>query len=169
MMRSWRRQSGIVLKMLGAWIISLRRSKRRKKKIRMGVVTLDVNNPYKKLGGGSLDQALFRKKKPQPIPVAAPPPTESESPGEETTTGLQTKTNLLANQQTGKLAKKQTNKPANSQTRNLPLSTREKKKYGTYLREDSILDIQIRAAQTRLKDHELLQEIVDAYFNNLKK
>jgi hypothetical protein len=103
MMRSWRRQSGIVLKMLGAWIISLRRSKRRKKKIRMGVVTLDVNNPYKKLGGGSLDQALFRKKKPQPIPVAAPPPTESESPGEETTTGLQTKTNLLANQQTRKL------------------------------------------------------------------
>jgi hypothetical protein len=95
------------------------------------------------------------------------------------------KTSLLANQQTSKLTKKQTSKvasqqtnkeanqqtnlPANSQTSILPLTTKEKKKYGTYLREESILDIQIHAAQSKLKDHELLQEIVDIYFKNLKK
>jgi hypothetical protein len=113
----------------------------------------------------------------------APAPADA-SPVDETATEKQTKTSLLANQQTSKLASKQTSKevnqqtsklvnqqtslPANSHTSKLPLSTKEKKKYGTYLREDSILDIQIRAAQSRLKDHELLQEIVDAYFKNPK-
>jgi hypothetical protein len=27
---------------------------------------MDVNNPYKRIGGGSLDQALFKKARPQP-------------------------------------------------------------------------------------------------------
>ena len=38
----------------------------------MGVVTLDVNNPYKRIGGGSLDQALFKKTAPPPDPVPSP-------------------------------------------------------------------------------------------------
>jgi hypothetical protein len=76
---------------------------------------------------------------------------------------------LLANQQTSKEANHQTSKPANQQTSKLALSTKDKKKYGTYLREDSILNIQITAAQSHKKDHELLQDIVDLYFDNLKK
>jgi hypothetical protein len=38
----------------------------------MGVMILDVNNPYKPIGGGSLDQALFKKPSPQqPEPVSS--------------------------------------------------------------------------------------------------
>lgn len=108
-------------------------------------------------------------------------------------TPTEEKTSLLANQQTSKLvnqqaskpAKKQNSKlpnqqtdievnqqaskPANYQTSNLPLTTKEKKKYGTYLREDSISEIQVYAVQTKRKDHEVLQEIVDYYFKNYKK
>ena len=95
------------------------------------------------------------------------------------------KTSLLANQQTSKLVKKETSKlanqltskeanqqaskPVNSQTSNQTLTTKEKKKYGTYLREDSILEIQIYAAQTQKKDHEVLQDAVDFYMKHHKK
>src|SRR4051794_31177267 len=72
------------------------------------------------------------------------------------------------NQQTSELTNQQTRELVNQQTSSSPLSTKEKKKYGTYLREDSIVDIHIRAAQDRKKDHELLQEIVDFYFKNTK-
>jgi hypothetical protein len=94
------------------------------------------------------------------------------------------KTSLLANQQTSKLVKKQTSLPANLQasketnqqtselanlqTGKQSLSTKEKKKYGTYLREDSISQIQVCAIQTKRKDHEVLQDIVDFYFAQLK-
>jgi hypothetical protein len=57
---------------------------------------------------------------------------------------------------------------ANQQTSNVALSTKEKKKYTTYLREESILDIQVSAARARKKDHELLQEIVEYYFERQK-
>ena len=40
---------------------------------------LDVNNPYKRIGGGSLDQALFKKGQPKPV-IAAPTPPTSEEP-----------------------------------------------------------------------------------------
>jgi hypothetical protein len=76
---------------------------------------------------------------------------------------------LLPNQQANKLANQQTNTLVNQQTSKTPLSTKDKKKYGTYLREDSILNIQVTAAQGHKKDHELLQEIVDLYFENSKK
>ena len=86
------------------------------------------------------------------------------------------KTSLLENQQTSKIVKKQTSKPVNQQTSKLvnlqtsknALSTKEKTKYGTYLREDSILQIKVEAAQKKKKDHELLQDIVDYYFKNHK-
>ena len=47
-------------------------------------------------------------------------------------------------------------------------TTKEKKKYGTYLRDDSISAIQMLAVQTKQKDHVVLQEIVDFYFANKK-
>jgi len=78
-------------------------------------------------------------------------------------------TSKIANQQTNKEANQQTNLPTNKHTSTTPLSTKEKKKYGTYLRPDSIIDVQVHAAQSHQKDHELLQEIVDLYFQNLKK
>jgi hypothetical protein len=138
---------------------------------------MSQNNPFAKLG--ALDQMLYqettptRKKDEVEKPVDKQP---KEKPAE---------TNLLANQQTSKPAKKQTSKPtnqqtskeakkqtnllANQQTSEIPLSTKDKKKYGTYLREDSILDIQVHAIQTKRKDHEVLQEAVDFYFANKKK
>jgi hypothetical protein len=90
-------------------------------------------------------------------------------------------TSLLANQQTSKEANQQASKPVNQQnsklvnqqaskvvnqqSSKLALSTKEKRKYGTYLRPDSILKIQIQVAQEQKKDHELLQEIVDLYYS----
>ena len=38
-----------------------------------------MNNPYKRIGGGSLDQALFKKGQPKPV-IAAPTPPTSEEP-----------------------------------------------------------------------------------------
>ena len=78
---------------------------------------------------------------------------------------------LLANQQTSKEPNQYPSKSANLQTIK-PTShqtTKEKKKYGTYLREDSILAIQLLAVQTQRKDHEILQEAVDQFFVNPKK
>jgi hypothetical protein len=101
--------------------------------------------------------------------TAEPQPGPAPSRQEQRQTA---ETSLLANQQTNKpvnqqaslSANQQTGKPANAQTSKLALSTKQKRKYGTYLRDDSILAIQVNAAQARKKDHELLQEIVDAYF-----
>ena len=56
-------------------------------------------------------------------------------------------TSLPANEHTGKLAYQQTSKSANQQTSSVPLTTKQKKKYGTYLRRDSIVEIQILSAQ----------------------
>ena len=103
------------------------------------------------------------------------------------------KTSLLAKQQTSKPAKKQASistnqqtsketnsqtskevnqlasKPAKQHTSTLSLSTKEKKKYGTYLRDDSISNIQVEAIQKGKKDHDMLQEIVDFYFEIQKR
>ncbi|SRR6266567_8037574 len=109
----------------------------------------------------------------------AKPPTPSvDTPPSPTMTDTAKSASLLANQQTNKPAKKlaslpvnqlasksvnqQTSKLANQQT------TKEKKKYGTYLREGSISAIQMLAIQTKRKDHEVLQDIVDAYFASEK-
>ena len=82
----------------------------------------------------------------------------------------QQKTSLLANEQTSKptnqqnslLVNKQTSKLIKQQTNKSSLTTKEKRKYGTYLSEESITNIHIHAALAKKKDHELLQDIVDA-------
>jgi hypothetical protein len=127
------------------------------------------DNPFAKLG--ALDQMLYQESTPKPKANGAEKAVDQQ-PQEKTANA-----SLLANQQTSKVVKKQTSKPANTQARKLAnqqtsklsLSTKEKKKYGTYLREDSILDIQVHAIQTKRKDHEVLQEAVDLYFSNKKK
>jgi hypothetical protein len=77
-------------------------------------------------------------------------------------------TSKSVNQQASELANSQSSKPVIPKTYASQLSTKEKKKYGTYLREDSILDIRGHSAQSGKKDHELLQEIVDSYFHKAK-
>jgi hypothetical protein len=107
---------------------------------------------------------------PAPETVASLP--TNQQTGKPTSQQTNKESNQFAskpvNQQTSKEGNGYTSKPRNQQTSAAPLSTKEKKKYSTYLREDSILDIQVRSAQARKKDHELLQEIVDYYFKNSK-
>jgi len=108
--------------------------------------------------------------KAEPIAAAVTPDRSEGSrpstPKEETAT--EQFASLLANQQTSKPVNQQASVPANQQTSDSPLSTKQKKKYGTYLREDSILAIRIHAASAKKKDHELLQESVDLYLKQHK-
>ncbi|SRR5258708_9363431 len=107
-----------------------------------------------------------------PLPQPAPPAAPVEEP-EKKQVGLlanqqisketKNQTSKEPNQQTTLLASKHATKPANQQT------TKEKKKYGTYLRDDSILAIQLHAVQTQRKDHEVVQEAVDRYLKSLRK
>jgi hypothetical protein len=90
------------------------------------------------------------------------------------------KAGLLANQQTSKEAKQQTSKEANkkpsppvastrhSQVDTSLLTTKEKTKYGTYLTDDVIAKIRIRAIQTNRDDHQVLQEAFNQYFERLE-
>ena len=89
------------------------------------------------------------------------------------------KTSKLANQQTSKEAVKATPQEAKTPVSPTPrpahasdtasLTTKEKRKYGTYLTSESIQKIRIRAAETNRDSHQLLQEIVDQYFEKLAK
>jgi len=135
------------------------------------------DNPFAKLG--ALDQKLYQETMPKPHVE------EVEKRVEPNSKEKIENASLLANQQTSKLVKKKTSKPVNqqasketnqqtnklasSQSNIQSLSTKEKKKYGTYLREDSISKIQVHAIQTKRKDHEVLQEAVDFYFEYKKK
>ncbi len=89
------------------------------------------------------------------------------------------KTELHANQQTNKDASMQTSKQVNQLT-DLPvnqqtskdanmLSTKQKRKYSTYLTEESVVAIQMHAVQTKRKDHEIVQEAIDRYFEKSKR
>ncbi len=131
------------------------------------------DDPYAKLGGGALDQHLFRKK---PVPEGHQTGERKERTEKPHQKDRTEKTGLHANQQTSKDASMQTSKqgnrftdlPANQQTgkdANL-LSTKEKRKYSTYLTDESVLAIQMRAIQTKRKDHEIVQEAIDRYFEN---
>jgi hypothetical protein len=122
---------------------------------------MSQDNPFAKLG--ALDQMLYHETTPK-SQVDREEKVIDKRPNEKPVD-----TSLLANQQTNKVAKKQTSKLANQQTSGMSLSTKEKKKYGTYLREDSILNIQVHAIQTKRKDHEVLQEAVDVYFADKMK
>jgi hypothetical protein len=126
------------------------------------------DNPFAKLG--ALDQQLYQET------TQKPESPEDELVAKPSVAKEKDSTSLLANQQTSKSTKKQTSKSvnqfasklANQQTSKSALTTKEKKKYGSYLREDSILSIQVLAVQTKRNDHEVLQEIVDFYFANKK-
>ncbi len=94
---------------------------------------------------------------------------------------------LRANQQTSKRAKKHmpqaVHTPTNTNTRS-PLSptpdvdtnfdttlltTKEKTKYGTYLTDESIQKIGMRAIKTKRDDHQIVQEAMNQYFERLEK
>lgn len=130
---------------------------------------MSQNNPFAKLG--ALDQMLYQETAPKPKDPEVDKVNDVE-PRKPATIDA----SLLANQQTSTPERKQTDKKANQQTNKLenqqtstpPLCTKEKKKYGTYLREDSILAIQVHAIQTKRNDHEVLQDAVDFYFKNIK-
>jgi hypothetical protein len=131
----------------------------------------------------ALTQIEEQKDRPAKSPVSTGQTTDRKSnlpANQQTSKPTNQQVGILANQQSRKLANQQADKPVNLQTSkpvnphaDLPanqqtsmhhgLSTKEKKKYTTYLREESITEIQIRAAQTKKKDHELLQEIIDYY------
>ena len=78
---------------------------------------------------------------------------------------------LHANLQAGKQVNQQTSLHANMQTSKdaIQHSTKQKRKYSTYLTEDSVLAIQMHAIQTKRKDHEIVQEAIDRYFETQKK
>ena len=140
----------------------------------MGVVTLDVNNPYKRIGGGSLDQELFKKTRqaPEIVTPTQPQQDQSSAPVKSPTpkkANASPDTGLPTNQQNSLPANQQTSETANQQTSNTPLSTKQKRKYSTYLRPDSILQIKIQSVQEGKKDHELLQDIVDWYYETHKR
>jgi hypothetical protein len=89
------------------------------------------------------------------------------------------KTSKLANQQTRKEAVKATPQEAHTPVSPTPrpaqardpssLTTKEKTKYGTYLTDESIQRIRIRAVETKRDDHQVLQEAVNQYFEKLVK
>jgi hypothetical protein len=92
---------------------------------------MNQDNPFANLG--ALDQMLYTDTTPKPTVDPARTVVDKqpkENPEE---------TRLLANQQTNKIAKKHNSKPAHLQTSNLvnqqasetPLSTKEKKQYGS--------------------------------------
>jgi hypothetical protein len=89
------------------------------------------------------------------------------------------KTSKPANQQTSKRESKPTTqettlpvsptpRPEHSDDTSL-LTTKEKTKYGTYLTDESIQKIRIRAIETNRDDHQVLQEAVNLYFKKLAK
>jgi hypothetical protein len=109
----------------------------------------------------------------------APSTASGKSQPAQTPNQKERKTSKLANQQTSKEGNKAMNQPTNapdSPIRNSALSqdtsflsTKEKTKYGTYLTDESIQKIRIRAAETNRADHQVLQEIVNQYFEKLAK
>jgi hypothetical protein len=89
------------------------------------------------------------------------------------------KTSKPANQQTSTEAVKATTQEANTPVSPTPrpaqasdtssLTTKEKTKYGTYLTNESIQKIRIRAIETNRDDHQVLQEAVNQYFEKPAK
>ena len=109
-----------------------------------------------------------------------PPAVESgqKQPAQEPKQEVK-KTSKLANQQTSKEAVKSTTQEAKTSVSPTPrpaqardtstLTTKEKTKYGTYLADESIQKIRIRAVETNRDDHQVLQEAVNQYFEKLAK
>jgi hypothetical protein len=119
---------------------------------------------------------------------ALPPPSDfGKAKPRQKAFAHKKKVPVRANQQTSKPAKKQmpqaAHTPTNTNTR-APLSptpdsdtnfdttlltTKEKTKYGTYLTDESIQKIGMRAIQTKRDDHQIVQEAMNQYFERLEK
>jgi hypothetical protein len=114
--------------------------------------------------------------------------TEKQTPSQATPLPkpLKKKTDLLANQQTSKTTNTLSPQSTNTVTEqersqispppNLEktldsslLTTKEKTKYGTYLTDESIEKISIRAIQLKKDAHQIVQEAVNQYFEKLEK
>jgi hypothetical protein len=89
------------------------------------------------------------------------------------------KTSKPANQQTSKKVSEPTTQRANSPVSPIShpdqtddtasLTSKEKTKYGTYLTDESIQKIKLRAIETNRDNHQVLQEAVNLYFKKLAK
>ena len=114
-----------------------------------------------------------------PTPPVVPLPSKIQQSNVISQPNKERKTSKLANQQTSKEGNQAKNQPANapdSPSRNSTLSqdttllsTKEKTKYGTYLTDESIQKIRIRAAEMNRADHQVLQGIINQYFEKLAK
>jgi hypothetical protein len=115
------------------------------------------------------------------------PVKPTPSPDVPSTKPRRKKTDLLANQQTTKDVSTHTPPQApqaTGQATNPPLSpsarsehtldtslltTKEKTKYGTYLTDESIEKISIRAIHLKRDAHQIVQEAVNQYFEKQEK
>jgi hypothetical protein len=119
---------------------------------------------------------------------APPPPSDSgKVKPVHAAKPIEKKADVLDNQHTSKHVKKpvppEASKPS-GQRINTPVSpapspersldtslltTKEKTKYGTYLTDESIEKISIRAIQLKRDAHQIVQEAVNQYFERLEK
>jgi hypothetical protein len=115
------------------------------------------------------------------------PEQQSSAPAAPVSKPSQKKPPVLANQQTSKTGTSpqseaatapgvRASRPTSSPTQGLEkapdtsfLTTKEKTKYGTYLTEESIEKISIRAIQLKRDAHQIVQEAVNQYFEKIEK
>jgi len=113
----------------------------------MSIKKIDETNVLNELAGSRFFKQPAEEA-PQPTSaqgVSASPRPNPQSEG----VVVEKKTSLLANQQISKEASQQVSKPI--------------KKFGSYLREDSIKALKRRAVEVGKKDYEVLQEALDLY------
>jgi len=115
------------------------------------------------------------------------PEKPTPSPAVPSTKPLRKQTDLLANQHTTTDVSQHTTQhapPSTGQAVSPPVSppshsehtlytsfltTKEKTKYGTYLTDESIEKISIRAIQLKRDAHQIVQEAVNQYFKKVEK
>jgi hypothetical protein len=116
-----------------------------------------------------------------------PPSDAGKATPVQTPARKEKKPPLLANQHTTKDVRKHTpqhapqprgqeiSPPVSPSSRSEPtldtslLTTKEKTKYGTYLTDESIEKISIRAIQLKRDAHQIVQEAVNQYFTKVEK
>jgi hypothetical protein len=102
---------------------------------RLEVRQLDLNNPYKRLGGGSLDQALFKKSQPQ-TNEAPPPASATDKPIASHTKPRLSTTPKTTRQQASEIQKKPSH--MSSSSADIPIATRKFIKRTFDLYEDQL-------------------------------
>jgi hypothetical protein len=125
--------------------------------------------------------ALTQVEEPKtPTPPVVPPSSKVQQTAEkDSQTHEVKKTSKLANQQTSKLGNSSTMQKAKTPVSPISrsdhmvdtssLTSKEKTKYGTYLTNESIKKINLRAIETNRDSHQVLQEAVNLYFEKLAK